>query len=98
MVCHLGQEGEIRGLGDIWVERWGREKVEKQVSRGPLHVLDRKGTEVWLLRGRQKEQTRVYVIPALLKNLPGTVLVYVCCPSIIINGTLFNFPDVSQFR
>lgn len=78
MVCHLGQEGEVRGLGDIWVERWGREKVEKQVSKGPLHVLDRKGTEVWLLRSRVKGEDKGVCDPSPTEefdwNSPGLCL------------------------
>lgn len=96
MVCHLGQEGEIRGLGVIWVDRWGREKVEKQVSRGPLHV-HRKDTEIWLLRGRAKGAHKGVCNPSPTEDLPGTALVSVCC-RIIRNSTLCQFPGVSQFR
>lgn len=81
-------------MEDIWIDRWSREKVEKQVSRGPLHVLHRK-CKLWLLRGRAVE-AKVYVIPALLKSLPEQSW-FVCGSSIIINSTLFNFPSLNGY-
>lgn len=63
----------------------------------PPHVLHRNSTGVCSGSG-QEEQIKGYVIPALLKSLPATVLVYVCCPSMITNSALSDFPSASQFR
>lgn len=58
-----------------------------------MHVLRKNGIEVQLLGIRAKGADKGYMIQ-VLKSFLGTVLVYDCYPSIIINSTLFNFPSV----